>query len=163
MRAGGDAPALPFVQRVLETIGTAKVATSALEARELGFMTEQDRVVLHPDHLLHAAKHEVLALADGYRPPLRERSVYAAGLPTLAALELGVRTMQWSGLASEHDVLIGAKLARVLCGGELSEPQWVEEEHILALERQAFIELLREQATMERIQHMLTVGKPLRN
>ncbi len=163
MRAGGDAPALPFVQRVLETIGTAKVATSALEARELGFMTEQDRVVLHPDHLLHAAKHEVLALADGYRPPLRERSVYAAGLPTLAALELGVRTMQWSGLASEHDVLIGAKLARVLCGGELSEPQWVEEEHVLALERQAFIELLREQATMERIQHLLTTGKPLRN
>jgi 3-hydroxyacyl-CoA dehydrogenase len=164
MRVGGDqTPALPFVQRVLETIGTAKVATSALEARELGFMTDEDRIVLHPDHLLHAAKQEVLALADGYRPPPRERSIYAAGQPTLAALEMGVRTMQWSGLASEHDVLIGGKLARVLCGGELSEPQWVEEAHVLALERQAFTELLQEQKTMERIQHLLTTGKPLRN
>jgi 3-hydroxyacyl-CoA dehydrogenase len=163
MRAGDDAPPLPFLQRVLETVGTAKVATSALEGRDLGFLSEDDRVVLHPDHLLHAAKHEVLALADGYRPPPREHSVYAAGLPTLAALEIGVRTLAWSGLASAHDVLIGAKLARVLCGGELSAPQWVDEEHLLALERQAFVELLHEQATMERIQHMLTVGKPLRN
>jgi 3-hydroxyacyl-CoA dehydrogenase len=162
MRAA-DAPALPFLQRVLETIGTAKVATSALEGRELGFLDDDDRVVLHPDHLVHAAKHEVLALAEGYSPPARERSVYAAGLPTLAALEMGVRTMAWSGFASEHDVLIGSKLARVLCGGELSAPQWVDEEHILALEREAFVELLHEPKTMERIQHMLTVGKPLRN
>jgi 3-hydroxyacyl-CoA dehydrogenase len=163
MRAADGAPPLPFLQRVLETIGTAKVATSALEARDLGFLTEDDRVVLHPDHLLHAAKHEVLALADGYRPPPRYACVYAAGLPTLAALEMGVRTLGWSGFASEHDMRIGTKLARVLCGGELSAPQWVEEEHLLTLERQAFVELLHEQATMERIQHMLTVGKPLRN
>jgi 3-hydroxyacyl-CoA dehydrogenase len=163
MRVGGDTPPLPFVQRVLETIGTAKVATSALEGRELGFLTDDDRIVMHPDHLLHAAKHEVLALAGGYRPPPRERSIYAAGLPTLAALEMGVRTMAWSGFASEHDVLIGTKLARVLCGGELSAPQWVDEERILALERDAFVELLREPKTMERIQHMLMTGKPLRN
>jgi 3-hydroxyacyl-CoA dehydrogenase len=163
MRAGGDVPALPFVQRVLETIGTAKVATSAIEARELSFLSDDDRVVLHPDHLLHAAKREVLALAGGYTPPVRDRSIYAAGLPTLAALEMGVRTMQWSGLASEHDVLIGTKLARVLCGGELSEPQWVDEEHILALEREAFVDLLHEQKTLERIQYLLTTGKPLRN
>jgi 3-hydroxyacyl-CoA dehydrogenase len=163
MRAADSAPPLPFLQRVLETIGTAKVATSALEARDLGFLTSDDRVVLHPDHLLHAAKHEVLALADGYRPPPRYACVYAAGLPTLAALEMGVRTLGWSGFASDHDMLIGTKLARVLCGGELSAPQWVEEEHLLALERQAFVDLLHEQATMERIQHMLTVGKPLRN
>jgi 3-hydroxyacyl-CoA dehydrogenase len=163
MRAADGAPPLPFLQRVLETIGTAKVATSALEGQDLGFLAEDDRVVLHPDHLLHAAKHEVLALADGYRPPARERSIYAAGLPTLAALEMGVRTLGWSGFASDHDMLIGTKLARVLCGGELSAPQWVEEEHLLALERRAFVELLHEQATMERIQHMLTAGKPLRN
>jgi len=163
MRAAGDVPALPFVQRVLETIGTAKVATSALEARELGFLSDDDRVVLHPDHLLHDAKREVLALAGGYSPPVRDRSIYAAGLPTLAALELGVRTLQWSGMASEHDVLIGTRLARVLCGGELSEPQWVDEERILELEREAFVDLLHEQKTMERIQYLLTTGKPLRN
>ena len=163
IRVGGDVPALPFVQRVLETIGTAKVATSALEARELGFLSEDDRVVLHPDHLLHTAKREVLALAEAYQPPVRDRSIYAAGLPTLAALEMGVRTLQWSGLASEYDVVIGTRLARVLCGGELSEPQWVDEDHILALEREAFVDLVHEQKTMERIQHLLTTGKPLRN
>jgi len=162
MRAGGDVPALPFVQRVLETIGTAKVATSALEGRDLGFLSDEDHVVLHPDHLLHAAKQQVLAMAEDYRPPERE-PVYAAGLPTLAALEMGVRTMQWSGLASEHDALIGTRLARVLCGGELSAPQWVDEDHILALEREAFVDLLREPKTMERIQYLLTTGKPLRN
>jgi 3-hydroxyacyl-CoA dehydrogenase len=163
MRAGGDVPALPFVQRVLETIGTAKVATSALEARDLGFMTERDHVVMHPDHLLHAAKREVLAMAGDYTPPVRDRSVYAAGLPTLAALELGVRTLTWSGFASEHDALIGTKLANVLCGGELSAPQWVDEDRILQLERRAFVELLHEPKTMERIQFLLTTGKPLRN
>jgi 3-hydroxyacyl-CoA dehydrogenase len=163
MRAGDDVPALPFVQRVLETIGTAKVATSALEARDLGFMTERDHVVMHPDHLLHAAKREVLAMAGDYTPPVRDRSIYAAGLPTLAALELGVRTLTWSGFASEHDALIGAKLAGVLCGGELSAPQWVDEDRILQLERRAFVELLHEPKTMERIQFLLTTGKPLRN
>jgi 3-hydroxyacyl-CoA dehydrogenase len=163
MHAADDVPALPFVQRVLETIGTAKVATSALEARDLGFMSEHDRVVLHPDHLLHAARQEVLALAGDYSPPVRDRSIYAAGLPTLAALELGVRTLQWSGFASEHDALIGAKLANILCGGELSAPQWVDEDRILELERRAFVELLHEPKTMERIQYLLTTGKPLRN
>ena len=163
MRAGAGAPPLPFLQRVLETIGAAKVATSAVEARELGFLSDDDRVVMHPDHLLHAAKQELLAMADGYRPPVRNRSIYAAGLPTLAALEMGVRTLHWSGLASGHDMLIGAKLARVLCGGELSAPQWVDEDHILALEREAFVALLHEPKTMERIQHLLTTGKPLRN
>ncbi|HZD37147.1 MAG TPA: 3-hydroxyacyl-CoA dehydrogenase/enoyl-CoA hydratase family protein [Actinomycetes bacterium] len=163
MRVGNDAPPLPFLQRVLQTIGTAKVATSAVEARELGFFGDDDRVVMHPDHLLNAAKQEVLAMADGYRPPVRDRSIYAAGLPTLAALEMGVRTLHWSGLASEHDTLIGTKLARVLCGGELSAPQWVDEDHIMELEREAFVELLHEPKTMERIQHLLTTGKPLRN
>jgi 3-hydroxyacyl-CoA dehydrogenase len=158
-----DAPPLPFVQRVFETIALAKVATSAVEARELGFLAEGDRIVLNPDHLLAEAKWEVLELAPGYKPPAREASVFAAGLPTLAALELGVRTQQWGGNASEHDGVIATRLARVLCGGELSAPQWVSEEHVLALEREAFVELLRTEKTMERIQAMLTTRKPLRN
>jgi 3-hydroxyacyl-CoA dehydrogenase len=105
----------------------------------------------------------VLDLADGYRPPAREASVYAAGLPALAALEIGVQTLQWAGQASEHDGVIARHLARVLCGGELSQPQWVHEEHILGLEREAFLALLHEPKTMERIQGLLTTGKPLRN
>ncbi|HEV8163328.1 MAG TPA: 3-hydroxyacyl-CoA dehydrogenase/enoyl-CoA hydratase family protein, partial [Actinomycetota bacterium] len=163
MRTADGAPALPFVQRVFETIGLAKVATSAVEARELGFLDSDDVVVMNADHLLAAAKREVLDLADGYQPPTREASIYAAGLPTLAALEMGVQTLQWAGQASDHDGVIARHLARVLCGGELSQPQWVAEEHILELEREAFLALLHEPKTMERIQGLLTTGKPVRN
>ena len=163
VRAAPDAPALPFVQRVFETIGLAKVATSALEARELGFLEEHDVVVLNADQQLAAAKREVLDLADSYTPPAREASVYAAGLPVLAALELGVQTLQWAGQAGEHDGVVARHLARVLCGGELSLGQWVTEQHILDLERDAFLALLREPKTMERIQAFLTTGKVLRN
>jgi 3-hydroxyacyl-CoA dehydrogenase len=163
MRAAPDAPALPFVQRVFETIGLAKVATSAVEARELGFLEEHDVVVLDADHQLAAAKREVLDLADSYVPPAREASVYAAGLPVLAALEMGVQTLQWAGQASEHDGVVARHLARVLCGGELSLGQWVTEQHILDLERDAFLALLGEPRTMERIQGFLTTGKVIRN
>ncbi len=163
VRAAPDAPVLPFVQRVFETIGLAKVAASALEARELGFLEEHDVVVLNADHQLAAAKREVLDLADSYTPPAREASVYAAGLPVLAALELGVQTLQWAGQAGEHDGVVARHLARVLCGGELSLGQWVTEQHILDLERDAFLALLREPKTMERIQAFLTTGKVLRN
>jgi 3-hydroxyacyl-CoA dehydrogenase len=158
-----DAPPLPFVQRVFETIALAKVGTSAVESRELGFLADDDRIVLNADHLLAAAKREVLELAPGYRPPAREASVFAAGAPTLAALELGVRTQQWAGYASEYDGVVATRLARVLCGGELSAPQWVTEDYLLELERAAFVELLRNEKTMERIQAMLTTRKPLRN
>ncbi len=161
MRAEGAAP-LPYLQRVLETIGTAKVATSALEARELGFFTDADPIVMNPDHQLAAAKRQVQALARGYRPPL-DRSVYAAGRDARAALELGVRTLQWGRFASEHDALIGTTLARVLCGGDLSQPQWVDEDHILKLEREAFVALLHQQKTLDRMQALLTTRKPLRN
>jgi 3-hydroxyacyl-CoA dehydrogenase len=163
VRTAPDAPVLPFVQRVFETIGLAKVATSAVEARELGFLEEHDVVVLNGDHQLAAAKQEVLDLADAYRPPAREASVHAAGLPVLAALELGVQSLQWAGQASEHDGVVARHLARVLCGGELSLGQWVTEQHILDLEREAFLALLREPRTMERIQGFLTTGKVVRN
>jgi 3-hydroxyacyl-CoA dehydrogenase len=164
MRAAPDAPPLPFVQRVFETIGLAKVATSAVEARELGFLEEHDVIVLDADHQLAAARREVLDLADAYQPPAREdATVYAAGRPVLAALELAVQTLQWAGQAGPHDGVVARQLARVLCGGELSLGQWVPEQHILDLEREAFLALLREPKTMERIQAFLTTGKVVRN
>jgi 3-hydroxyacyl-CoA dehydrogenase len=163
VRAAPDTPVLPFVQRVFETIGLAKVATSAVEARELGFLEEHDVVVLNADHQLAAAKREVLDLADSYTPPAREASVYAAGLPVLAALEMGVQTLQWAGQASEHDGVVARHLARVLCGGELSFGQWVSEQHLLDLEREAFLALLKEPRTMERIQGFLMTRKVIRN
>jgi 3-hydroxyacyl-CoA dehydrogenase len=162
MRAAPDAPALPFVQRVFETIGLAKVATSAVEARELGFLEEHDVVTLDAEHQLAAAKWEVLDLADAYAPPPPE-TVYAAGLPVLAALEMGVQTLQWAGQASEHDGVVARHLARVLCGGELSLGQWVPAQHVLDLEREAFLALLKEPRTMERIQGFLMTRKVIRN
>jgi 3-hydroxyacyl-CoA dehydrogenase len=163
MAAAPAAEALPFLERVFTTIGTAMVATSALEARELGFLADHDTIVMHPDHQLATAKREVLALAGGYQPPEASGRVYAAGARTLAALELAVQTMEWAGQASEHDGVIGRALARVLTGGELSTPQWVGEQHLLDLERAAFLELVTRPRTLERIQAMLTTGKPLRN
>jgi 3-hydroxyacyl-CoA dehydrogenase len=163
LRAAPDTPPLPLVQRVFETIGLAKVATSAVEAQELGFLEEHDVIVLNAEHQLAAAKQEVLDLADAYRPPAPEASVYAAGRPVLAALELGVQTLQWAGQASEHDGVVARQLARVLCGGELSLGQWVTEQHILDLERDAFLALLKEPKTMERIQGFLMTRKVIRN
>ena len=156
-------PALPYVQEVFETIAQAKVSGSALEAKEMGFLDAGDRVVMNADHVLSAAKREVLELADGYAPPVQEKSVYAAANTTRMALEIDIKTLQWGRYATEHDGVIGGQLARVLTGGGLSEPQWVSEEHILRLEKEAFLELLKNEKTMERIDAMLETGKPLRN
>ena len=158
------APSLPYVQEAFQNIAQAKVSGSALEAREMGYLKEDDRVVMNGDHLIHAAKREALDLADGYAPPTREKSVYAAGTTVRAALEAAViKTLQWGHYATEYDGVVAGHLARVLTGGDLSVPQWVPEEYILRLEREAFLELLKNEKTIERIDAMLKTGKPLRN
>ena len=157
------APSLPYVEDVFQKIALAKVSGSALEAREMGFLREEDRVVMNPDHLISAAKREVLDLADGYAPPVHDESVYAAGNVVRAALEVQVKTLQWGRYATEYDGVIAGHVARALTGGELSLPQWVPEEYILKLEKQAFLELLKNEKTQERIGAMLETGKPLRN
>jgi 3-hydroxyacyl-CoA dehydrogenase len=105
----------------------------------------------------------VLELADDYRPPERGKNVYAGGKTLLAALEIGVRQLQWAHYATEYDGVVAGHLARVLCGGELSSPQWFTEDYMLKLEREAFLSLLHNEQTLERVQAMLTTGKPLRN
>ncbi len=158
-----NADPLPFLRRIFETIGTAKVATSAEEGRALGFLGEGDRIVMNPDFLLEEAKREVLHLAEsGYRPPLKAR-LYAAGRDLLAALRVGVWQMREARYISEHDAKIGEKLAYVLCGGDHPEPMWVDEEHFLDLEREAFLSLCGEPKTQERIWHFLQTGRILRN
>jgi 3-hydroxyacyl-CoA dehydrogenase len=157
------APSLPYVEDVFQKIALAKVSGSALEAREMGFIREEDRVVMNPDHLINTAKREVLDLADGYAPPVHDEAVYAAGNVVRAALEVGVKTLQWGRYATEYDGVIAAHLARVLTGGDLSVPQWVSEEYILKLEKEAFVSLLKNEKTHERIGAMLKTGKPLRN
>jgi 3-hydroxyacyl-CoA dehydrogenase len=158
-----DVTPLPFVQKAFETIAMTKTSSSALEAKQMNFLEEDDRVVMNADHLLSAAKREVHDLADGYVPPERGKNVYAAGRTARAALEVAIKTVQWGRYASSYDGVIAGHVARVLTGGDLSLPQWVPEEYLLRLEKEAFLDLAKNEKTQERIGHMLETGKPLRN
>jgi 3-hydroxyacyl-CoA dehydrogenase len=155
---------LPFMQRVFELIGMAKVATSAEEARQMGFFGPTDRVVMNRDHLIAEAKREVLKLvAEGYRPSARGKIIYAAGERMLAVLRLAIYSFAQGKYISEYDGKVGEKIAYVMCGGNLTSPTWVDEQYILDLEREAFVSLCGEQKTRDRIWHFLSTGKPLRN
>ncbi|WP_088053070.1 3-hydroxyacyl-CoA dehydrogenase/enoyl-CoA hydratase family protein [Virgibacillus dakarensis] len=148
---------------VFEKVATAKVSTSAAEARENGFLNNQDAISANPDHLLHDAKEKVLALANaGYQAPKREK-VPVVGDPGYAAMLLGAKSLQLSGYASDHDVKIAEKLAYVLSGGRIKEGTLIDEQVMLDLEREAFLSLIGEPKTQQRMQHMLLKGKPLRN
>lgn len=158
-----NADVLAFLQRVFETVGTAKVATSAEEAKQLGFFGNDTRIVMNRDHLLSEAKKTVLDMvAEQYQPPARAK-IYAAGERTMAAMRIGIFSMVSGKYISEYDALVGEKLAYVLCGGKLTAPAWVDEQTILDLEREAFISLCGQEKTRERIWHFLNTGKPLRN
>ncbi len=159
-----DADPFPFVKRAFETIALAKVSTSADEARGLGFLRDEDSITMNPDRLIADAKQQVLALAQGgYAPPTRRTDILAMGLPALATLKLGIHQMLRGGFISEHDALIGEKLARILTGGDLNHPTRVSEQHLLDLEREAFLSLCGTRKTQERMAHTLKTGKPLRN
>lgn len=158
-----NTPPLPFLQKAFEQIALAKTAGSALEAKEMGFLTEDDRIVMNADHLISAAKREVQDLADGYTPPEHGNNVYASGRTARAALEMGVKTMQWAHYASDYDGIIAGHVARILTGGNLSLPQWVPEEYLLKLEKEAFLDLLKQEKTHDRIEALLKTGKPKRN
>ena len=159
--AGSD-DKLAGLQKAFETIATAKVSGSAKEAKLLGFLAATDKIVMNRSHLLGEAKALALALSETYQQRKPE-SVYAAGRDAYAALLLGVARFQEAGYASEHDALIAQKLAYILTGGALAEPQWVDQQYLLNLERQAFLSLIMETKTQERIMHMLQTNKPLRN
>ncbi|HEV2705760.1 MAG TPA: 3-hydroxyacyl-CoA dehydrogenase/enoyl-CoA hydratase family protein [Pyrinomonadaceae bacterium] len=165
MRATRKTDPLPFLQHALQTIASAKVSTSAAEARTYGYLTDADLVVMNREHLLTEARRLVLTLANaGYAPPARSaKNCYAAGRDALAALRAGLYTMQRGGYMSEYDLHVSLKVAHVLAGGHISAGQWVDEQYFLDLEREAFVSLCGEPKTVERIKHMLTTGKPLRN
>jgi 3-hydroxyacyl-CoA dehydrogenase len=153
---------LPKLQDIFTTVATAKVSASALEAKEMGILDEDDRIVMNRSYLLGEAKRLALELADGYVPKTAD-SVWAAGRDAYAALRLGIEGFKESGYATDHDALIADKLAMILTGGALSEPQWIDQQVFLNLERKAFIELIQETKTQERIMHMLQTNQPLRN
>ncbi|MEF2290408.1 3-hydroxyacyl-CoA dehydrogenase/enoyl-CoA hydratase family protein [Virgibacillus dokdonensis] len=148
---------------VFEKVATAKVSTSAAEAREFGFLDQCDRISVNPDHLLYDAKENVLSLANsGYRAPKREK-IPVVGDAGYAAMVLGAKNLHLSGYASEHDVKMAEKLAYVLSGGRIQEGTKIDEQVMLDLEREAFLSLIGEPKTQQRMQHMLVKGKPLRN
>jgi len=150
-----------------EVIGMAKVSTSGHEARELGFLRDTDAIVLNGDHLLDAARREVIALnAAGYVAPLPREDIPVGGNDTLALVDIGLHNFKAGHYISEHDALIGRKLGQILSGGAHRSgpaPRVVSEQHLLDLEREAFLSLCGERKSLERIQAMLKTGKPLRN
>ncbi len=153
----------PFLMRVFEQIGQAKVATSAEEARQFAILSPTDRVVLNRDHLLAEAKREVLHMsAAGYHPPAPEL-LYAAGRDALANLLVGAWTYKEGKYITAYEEVIARKLANVMTGGDLSRPAWVSEQYFLDLEREAFLSLCGEEKTHERMFALLQTGKPLRN
>ena len=158
-----NAEVLSHLQRAFLQIGQAKVATSAEEARGMGILGPQDCIVMHRDHLLAEAKREVLHMAAaGYHPPAPE-PVYAAGRDMLGALCVGAWMFKEGKYISEYDHVIASKLAHIMCGGDLTRPQWVSEQYILDLEREAFLSLCGDERTQARMWSLLQTGKPLRN
>ncbi|HEX9544558.1 MAG TPA: 3-hydroxyacyl-CoA dehydrogenase NAD-binding domain-containing protein [Pyrinomonadaceae bacterium] len=159
-----DADPFPFVKRAFETIALAKVATSAEEARTLGFLSADDTISMNGDRLIADAKKEVLSLAaSGYVEPQPRTDILALGNAALATLKLGIHQMKRGGYISDHDALIGEKLARILTGGDLNHETRVSEQYLLDLEREAFLSLAGTRKTQERLAAMLKTGKPLRN
>jgi len=153
---------LPFVQRVFETIGFATVSTSAPDARRLGFLRSGDAITMNRDRLLADAKAVALARVPTYVPP-QPRMIPVGGPSMFAALKLGVHLASRAGRISEHDAVIGRKLAWILSGGNVPAATILTEQQVLDLEREAFLSLCGERKTQERIAHTLKTGKPLRN
>ena len=158
-----DFDPLPFLKKMFLTIGTAKVATSAEEAREMGFLQRQDGISLNRDFLLSDAKARVLGMADsGFRPP-RPTHFRLPGRSGAATVDMMLYDMQVNNQISPYDRHIGQKLAHVITGGDVSAFAPVSEQHLLDLEREAFLSLCGEEKTQDRIAATLETGKPLRN
>ena len=161
--AVGD-PELNRLQEAFMNIATAKVATSADEARAMGILRPSDGITLNRKRLLTDAKEKVLELYDeGYTQPVERKDIKVQGRAGIALFEAGINGMLFGNYISEHDAKIARKVAFVMCGGDLTSPQLVSEQYLLDLERQAFLELTAEPKTLERIHSILFKGKPLRN
>jgi 3-hydroxyacyl-CoA dehydrogenase len=161
---GESVELMEAMKKAFETIGMAKVSTSAAEARSLGLLNDTDLVTMNRDRLLADAKACALENARlGYKAPVPRTDIPAPGENILATLKLGVHLMRQAEYISDHDQKIGNKVAEVLCGGAVSPGTSVSEQYLLDLEREAFKSLCGERKTQERIQSTLKTGKPLRN
>jgi 3-hydroxyacyl-CoA dehydrogenase len=159
-----DAELLPFVRKTFETVAMAKVATSAKEAQQLGFMRSTDKITINRDFLIHDAKHTVLDLVkEGYRPPRPKKNIKVMGERGHALLQMGLFYMREGGYISQYDEHVGKKVGHIMSGGNLPDGTEVTEQYLLDLEREAFVSLCGEAKTQARIEYMLKTGKPLRN
>ena len=167
IRPGGRGESVELMEamkKAFETIATAKVATSAHEARALGFLRDSDRITMNRERVLTDAKERALELfRAGYEPPQPRTDIPAPGENILAALRLGVHIMRQGDYITEYEVKLATKIAEVLCGGNVSPATPVSEQYILDLEREGFKSLCGEKRTQERIQYTLKTGKTLRN
>ena len=163
-RKAPNADPLEFLKQTFEMIGMGKVATSAQEAKAWGFFRDVDSISMNGDRLIADAKQEVLNLAaSGFVAPVPREDVYVMGESGFAAMKLELHMMKQGGFISEHDQLIGNKLANVMSGGAINHSAFVSEQYLLDLEREAFVSLCGERKTQDRIAAMLKTGKPLRN
>jgi 3-hydroxyacyl-CoA dehydrogenase len=154
---------LPFLTEGFTAAAMAKVGTSALESRKLGYLLESDVIVAHKDELLHVALQQVKSMADaGWRAPLR-RLFPVAGRAGKATIQGQLVNMRDGGFISGHDFHIASLIAHVVTGGDVDPGTLVSEEYLMTLERQAFCSLITHPKTQERIMGMLSTGKPLRN
>ncbi|MET4108922.1 3-hydroxyacyl-CoA dehydrogenase NAD-binding domain-containing protein [Hymenobacter sp. UYP22] len=157
-------PEYNLLRNAFMTVSTAKVSTSAHEAFDLGFLRRGDEVVVNSNRVLAQAKAAAIELAeDGYTQPVQKTNIKVQGKGALGMFLTGVHAMKEGRYISDHDVKIANKLAYIMCGGDLSSPTEVSEQYLLDLEREAFLSLTGERKTLERIQSILTTGKPLRN
>lgn len=160
----GSVEMLEAMKKAFETIATAKVATSAHEARGRGFLSDSDRITMNRERVLSDAKAKALELARaGYEPPGPRTDIPAPGESLLAALKMGVHLMRQGDFITDYEVKLGGKIAEVLCGGNVTPGTPVSEQYILDLEREGFKSLCGERKTQERIQYTLKTGKTLRN
>jgi 3-hydroxyacyl-CoA dehydrogenase len=160
----GSIEMLEAMKRAFETIATAKVATSAQEARGLGFLNDADRITMNRERVLSDAKARALELSiAGYEPPVPRTDIPAPGETLLGTLKMGVHLMRQGDYITDYEVKLGGKIAEVLCGGNVTPGTPVSEQYILDLEREGFKSLCGEKKTQERIQHTLKTGKTLRN
>jgi len=163
-RQAPDADPLAFLKKTFELLGMGKVATSAQEARAFGFLRDSDSISMNGDRLIADAKQEVLNMVgSGYVPPVERTDIIVLGESAQAAMKLALHMMKRGGFISDHDELIGKKLANVMSGGTLNHQTQVSERYLLDLEREAFVSLCGERRTQERIAAILKTNKPLRN
>ncbi len=163
-RSSAAADPLPFVQPAFETVALAKVSASGPDAARLGYLSPLDTFSMNRERLIADAKAKALQRAgEGYRAPQLRMAIPVGGESLGAALKLGVHLAWRAGRATDHDRTIGMALAHVFAGGDLPHATTVSEQHLLDLEREAFLRLLGEPKTLARIQHTLETGKPLRN